>query len=273
MKLTRYAVRDRQAWAVDGQRFGGENSLVELLAMPLAEMMVRIRETSGDVEGTLLAPCEAWQEVWAAGGTYLRSRQEREAESSVADVYARVYDAARPEIFFKASGWRVVGDGEAVRIRRDSDWNVPEPELVLVINKFGEIVGYTAGNDMSSRSIEGENPLYLPQAKTYDGACALGPAIVVAGAEDLTALPIRLRIEREGVSIFEGETSTAMMRRSFSDLVEHLFRETSFPHGVFLMTGTGIVPAYPFTLQPGDRVHITVGEIALSNTVARDSIE
>ncbi|RYY09404.1 MAG: fumarylacetoacetate hydrolase, partial [Alphaproteobacteria bacterium] len=162
-------------------------------------------------EGTLLPPIEASGEVWASGVTYLRSRVEREAESSVADVYATVYEAARPEIFFKALGHRVVAHGEGIRVRGDSDWNVPEPELTLVANRFGEIVGYTAGNDVSSRSIEGENTLYLPQAKCYDGSCALGPGIVLAS--DPGDVRIGLSIIREGVEVFSGEARTSQMKR------------------------------------------------------------
>lgn len=215
-----------------------------------------------------MPPCDPAHEIWACGVTYLRSRQEREAESTVADVYARVYEADRPEIFFKASGWRAVGNGQPVRIRRDSDWNVPEPELVLVVNRYGQIVGYTAGNDMSSRAIEGENPLYLPQAKTYDGSCALGPGIVLTDPGQMRNLLIRLKIDRGGSEVYQSETTTAAMRRSFEDLVAYLFRETSFPHGVLVMTGTGIVPPHPFTLVIGDRIEITVGELTLVNEVA-----
>jgi len=213
------------------------------------------------------SPVEADQEVWAAGVTYLRSRVEREAESTVADVYAKVYNAPRPEIFFKSVGWRTVGSGAKIRIRRDSSWNVPEPELTLVINRYLEIVGYTVGNDVSSRSIEGENPLYLPQAKTYDGACAIGPGIVLATEADLTDLGIEISILRSGDEVFDGTASTSQMKRTPDELVKYLGSETSFPRGAFLMTGTGIVPTQEFTLQPNDEVVIRIGELTLTNTV------
>ncbi len=226
--------------------------------------LLSLRE--GGVDGAILPPLEPTQEVWASGVTYLRSRVEREAESTVADVYAKVYEAERPEIFFKALGWRVAGHGEKIRIRKDSDWNVPEPELTLVINKFGEIVGYTAGNDVSSRSIEGENPLYLPQAKCYDGSCALGPGIVLVDEPGETG--IHLSIERDGGEVFSGDAHTAQMKRRFTELAEYLTKEMTFPDGVFLMTGTGIVPGDGFTLLAGDVVRITVGELTLENEVA-----
>jgi len=220
------------------------------------------------IEGTLLAPVEANQEVWGSGVTYLRSRDARKAESTTADVYQKVYDAERPEIFFKQIGWRTVGSGQQVRIRKDSQWNVPEPELTLVINAHREIVGYTVGNDMSSRDIEGENPLYLPQAKTYTGSAAVGPAIELAEASALTDLTVKLEILRKGEHAFEGETATSNMKRTFPDLASYLCREIEFPHGVFLMTGTGTVPGDEFTLQTDDVVRITIGELTLENTVA-----
>ena len=266
MLLTRH---DGGYWAVDGKALPPGVSLATLLTVPRDAMHAEL--IGGDpIASPPTAPCEPGQEVWASGVTYLRSRQEREAESTVADVYAKVYDADRPELFFKAAGWRVVGPESPIRIRRDSDWNVPEPEMTLVINRFGEIVGYTAGNDVSSRSIEGENPLYLPQAKSYDGSCALGPAIHLVDSDVLRSLEIRLDILRDGERIFFGETSTAMMRRTPEELVGYLFRETSFPNGVFLMTGTGIVPAHPFSLQSGDTVKIDVGELTLVNQVHPD---
>jgi 2-dehydro-3-deoxy-D-arabinonate dehydratase len=216
----------------------------------------------------ILVPIEASQEVWGSGVTYLRSRDARKAESTVADVYQKVYDADRPEIFFKQLGWRTVGSGEAVRIRADSTWNVPEPEVTLAINAHGEIVGYTVGNDMSSRDIEGANPLYLPQAKTYNGSCAIGPAIHLATADELTNLTIKLQIERNGDLVFEGETATSKMKRNFPELAAYLCRERSFPHGVFLMTGTGIVPGDSFTLQSRDLIRITIEGLVLDNRVA-----
>jgi 2-dehydro-3-deoxy-D-arabinonate dehydratase len=205
--------------------------------------------------------------VWASGVTYLRSRDARKAESQVADVYERVYTAERPELFFKSAGWRVQGSGQPIRVRADSGWNVPEPELTLLINAHGEIVGYTAGNDMSSRDIEGANPLYLPQAKVYRGACALGPRLVLAPAAELTDLPITLAVRRGDAEIFSGSTRTAQIRRGLDELAGYLTRELDFPHGVFLMTGTGIVPPDNVSLQAGDHVTVTVGAVRLENAV------
>ena len=223
-------------------------------------------------EATLLAPVDE-SEVWASGVTYERSRTARREESQDAgggDFYDRVYDADRPELFFKSAGWRVVAPGGVVRIRRDSSWNVPEPEMVLVVSAGGAIVGVTAGNDMSSRSIEGENPLYLPQAKTYDGACALGAVIQIApDAASLRHRMITLQINRVGESAFFGETNTASMKRTPEELVGYLLRETAFPRGAFLFTGTGIVPPDDFTLASGDQIVIIVeGVPLLANTVA-----
>ncbi len=210
----------------------------------------------------LLAPLDN-QEVWAAGVTYKRSREARERESAgAARFYDLVYNADRPELFFKAPARRVVGPGGAVRIRRDSRWSVPEPEVALVVSPALKIVGYTIGNDMSSRDIEGENPLYLPQAKIYDGACALGPAVTLAA--DLPPperVVIRLTITRGGAAVFDGSTTLAAMHRSFADLVSWLGRETSFPDGVILLTGTGVVPPDDFTLTAGDEVAIEVAGI------------
>ncbi len=222
-------------------------------------------ETAAD--GELLAPIDDGQEVWAAGVTYLRSREARVEESQIKILYQKVYEAERVEIFFKANGWRVMGHGQAVRIRRDSQWNVPEPELTLVINRDGEIVGYTAGNDMSSRDIEGQNPLYLPQAKIYDGSCALGPGILLSDPESLENLPIYMSIWRDGAAAFQGETSSAQLKRSLDEIAGWLTRELTIPHGALLMTGTGIVPADDFTLAVGDTVRIEVGDLALENIV------
>jgi 2-dehydro-3-deoxy-D-arabinonate dehydratase len=219
---------------------------------------------------TLLAPIDE-QEVWAAGVTYERSKVARMEESEDGgDFYDKVYGAARPELFFKALPRRVVGPDQPIRIRRDSTWNVPEPEMTLVVSSAGQFVGVTVGNDVSSRSIEGENPLYLPQAKCYDGACALGPAIrIVDGAFDLRDLAIRLEITRGGATVFADETTTARMKRTPEELVEYLYRENSFPDGAFLMTGTGLVPPDTFTLQSGDAVSITIeGVGTLTNPVA-----
>lgn len=222
---------------------------------------------AGDVE--LLAPVDT-QEVWASGVTYERSKVARMEESEGGgDFYDKVYVADRPELFFKSAAWRVVPPGGKVRIRKDSTWDVPEPELTLVLSSSGELVGVTAGNDMSSRSIEGENPLYLPQAKTYDGSCALSPMIRLIDENlDLAALTITLTIRRGGAVGFTAETSTAKMRRTATELAEFLFRETSFPDGALLMTGTGIVPPDSFTLQSSDEVTIEISGVAtLTNIV------
>lgn len=210
----------------------------------------------------ILAPIGS-QEVWAAGVTYLRSkvaRMEESAESGGATFYDKVYDAERPELFFKSTARRVVGTNDNVRIRKDSTWDVPEPELTLVITSSGKIVGYTIGNDMSSRSIEGENPLYLPQAKTYDRSAGLGPCIYVAE----TILPsstIRMIIERDHKIVFEGSTTIDQMKRSHKELAGFLFRELTFPHGCYLMTGTCVVPGNEFTLQSKDVITITIEHI------------
>jgi 2-dehydro-3-deoxy-D-arabinonate dehydratase len=213
------------------------------------------------------------QEIWAAGVTYLRSREARMEEAKDAgagDFYARVYEADRPELFFKSTASRVVGHGDKVRIRRDSKWNVPEPELTLFISSEGTIEGYTIGNDMSSRDIEGENPLYLPQAKSYDASAAIGPCIYVPSKPIEPGTMIQLNILRESQSVFTGRISINRMKRMHTELVEYLFRETSFPFGVFLMTGTGIVPPDDFTLQPRDEIQITIDGIGtLINTVSQ----
>ena len=270
MYLTHHRTTGGPRWALDGRYLPADFSLGRLLAGSAAEIRASVggAETGGAAEDPLLPPVEPYQEVWASGVTYERSREAREHESEDADAYARVYEAERPELFFKAHGWRVVGPGDAVRVRRDSRWNVPEPELVLVVNSYMEVVGYTAGNDVSSRDIEGENPLYLPQAKVYDGACALGPGIVLAGPEEIGDLSIGLRILRGGSLAFEGEISTSKMKRSFEDLAAYLGRELSLPSGAFLMTGTGVVPGEEFTLTPGDGVQVQVGELVLQNEVA-----
>jgi len=269
MLLTRHATADGPRWALDGCFLPAAFSLHLLLALPRSVMPAALQSlaTTEPASGQRLAPLEADHEIWASGVTYLRSREARQAESVVGDVYARVYNAERPELFFKALGWRVAGEGAGIRVRADSTWNVPEPELVLVINRLGEIVGYCAGNDVSSRSIEGENPLYLPQAKVYTGACSLGPGLALIESANPGNLPIGLEIGRNGENIFRAQTQTSQMKRHFEELVIYLCRELDFPHGVFLMTGTGIVPGDGFTLQPGDRVSITVGELLLQNDV------
>jgi 2-dehydro-3-deoxy-D-arabinonate dehydratase len=219
----------------------------------------------------VLPPVEK-QEVWAVGVTYLRSKTARMEESDFsATAYDRVYDAPRPELFFKAMPEKVVGFGDTVGIRRDAKWNVPEPELALVLNSRGEVVGYTIGNDMSSRDIEGENLLYLPQAKIYDRSCALGPFINIgANEKEVRSWKIEIQISRgEGKVVFRGETSIDRIKRTFGELAEYLFRSQTFPHGAVLLTGTGVVPGDDFTLQAGDVIRIDVNGIgSLENTVA-----
>lgn len=211
------------------------------------------------------------QEVWAAGVTYLRSRDARmeESKDSGGDFfYRKVYDADRPELFFKALAHRVVGPGQNVRIRKDSKWDVPEPELTLFINSEGSIQGYTAGNDMSSRSIEGENPLYLPQAKMYEGSCALGPCLFVPAQPISAETNIRITIKRSSKNVFDGTIQLNRMKRQLPELASWLFREMTFSSGCYLMTGTGLVPGNDFTLQSGDEVSITIDGIGtLTNTV------
>lgn len=218
-----------------------------------------------------LAPIVS-QEVWAAGVTYYRSRDARMRESKDAgggDFYARVYDAPRPELFFKATGRRVVGPGAPVRIRSDAHWSVAEPELTLLADPAGRIVGYTIGNDMSSRDIEGENPLYLPQAKVYDGSCALGPCILLAPEPLPKSTAIAIEIRRRGAVAFSGGTTLNELKRDPRELVEFLLRDNSFPDGAFLMTGTGIVPGDEFTLEHGDEIAISIDAIGtLRNPVA-----
>ena len=219
---------------------------------------------------TILAPAVN-QEVWAAGVTYYRSRNARMEESKEAgggNFYDRVYAAERPELFFKATGSRVAGPNDAVRIRSDARWSVPEPELTLLINPAGKIVGCTIGNDMSARDIEGENPLYLPQAKIYDGSCALGPCILLSSEPLAKSIAIRMEIMREGKIAYAGDTTLAELKRDPKQLVEYLFHSNNFPDGVFLMTGTGIVPGDAFTLSRGDVIRISIDQIgSLENYV------
>lgn len=270
MLLTRHATASGPRWALDGRFLVPGARLDNILEAPAGSIraLVEALATPEAASGDLLAPIEQGQEVWASGVTFMRSREARMHESDVQDVYEKVYDADRVELFLKAVGWRVVGPGQPVRVRKDSAWNVPEPELTLVLNRAGEIVGYCAGNDVSSRDIEGENPLYLPQAKVYDGSCALGPGIVLAGADAMTDLPIVLTIARDGQNVFEGETSSAQLKRSLGEIAGWLFKELTFPHGAFVMTGTGIVPPDEFTLTPGDAVRVSVGGNLLENPVA-----
>jgi 2-dehydro-3-deoxy-D-arabinonate dehydratase len=223
--------------------------------------------TKGIADDSLLPPLEPLHEVWACGVTYVRSREARELESETKDVYEKVYEAKRPELFLKAIGWRVTGHNMTVRIRQDSRWNVPEPELTLVINSHREIVGFCVGDDVSSRDIEGANPLYLPQAKMYNGSCAIGPGIEIADADELRDLHIQIDVLREEKVIYHGETRSSQMKRSLEELVEFLTREMDFPYGVFLMTGTGIVPDDEFSLQVGDLVRIRIGSLTMENMV------
>ncbi len=226
---------------------------------------------ANDSPVNILAPIDGETEVWAAGVTYKRSEEARMEESGTPDIYAKVYTAKRPELFFKATPRRVAGPDTPIVVRADSTWDVPEPELVLVINAHAEIVGYTIGNDVSSRSIEGENPLYLPQAKVYAGCCALGPGITPAWeVADPYNLAIHLSIKRKGQVYWKGETSTKELKRRFDELVSYLFLENDFPDGVFLCTGTALVPEGQFTLEPGDIAEISIDQLGvLRNPVVR----
>jgi 2-dehydro-3-deoxy-D-arabinonate dehydratase len=236
-----------------------ESQSAELTALPVMDQLPEI-----------LAPIGT-QELWASGVTYFRSREARMEESEKAgggSFYDRVYSAERPELFFKSNAWRVVGDHGTVRIRRDSGWDVPEPELTLFATSSGKIVGYTIGNDMSSRSIEGENPLYLPQAKSYEGSAALGPCLYVPAMPLDSETVISIAILRDGVEVFDGVVTLAQMKRKPDELIGFLFRELSFPTGAYLMTGTGIIPPTEFTLKSGDKIHITIEPIGtLTNIV------
>ena len=259
-----------KAWDRGNEPLTSRNDLPEYL-----EARVRDLPTGAPPSDDDLWPPIENQEVWAAGVTYFRSRTARMEESKVATgghFYDLVYTAERPELFFKAAAWRVVGPGRPVRIREDARWNVPEPELALLISPGGRIIGYTAGNDMSSRDIEGENPLYLPQAKVYDGACALGPALLVQAAPPDRSTVVRLEIRRDGQTAFSGTTTLSEIKRELTSLVEFLYRETSFPDGCILLTGTGVVPPDDFTLRRGDDVHITIDGIGtLRNPVEQRS--
>lgn len=229
------------------------------------------RKVPGMNGNEILPPMKS-QELWASGVTYYRSkigRQEEAKDSGGADFYARVYEAERPELFFKGTLARVVGHGAPVRIRKDSTWNVPEPELTLVLTSSGRIVGYTIGNDMSSRSIEGENPLYLPQAKTWDGSAALGPCVLVTDDPFPRDAVIRMAVLRGGGPVFSGDIAVGQIRRSFDELISFLYRECTFPRGCLLLTGTGIIPPADFSLQQHDEIRITIEPIGtLINTVA-----
>jgi len=247
--------------------------LADLLALPLAAIRSLLEGAAAPVGRPLrtLPPVDGDTEVWAAGVTYRRSREARVEESRDGDVYTRVYSAERPELFFKSVAWRVVGDGEPVGVRADSESNTPEPELALVVNAAAEIVGLTICDDVSSRSIEGANPLYLPQAKVYTASCALGPAIrPIWEIRDPLDLAIAGTITRAGSVVWSAATSSAQLHRTFDDLVGHLFRAMEFPYGVILSTGTGIVPELDLTLSDGDVVRIEIEDVGvLTNPVIR----
>ena len=256
--------------------FAAAPALADLLALPLSDIREICERPGGDAvqpeEIEPLAPVDGRTEVWAAGVTYERSRAARVLESEdSADVYYRVYAAERPELFFKSAAWRVRGPGSAVSVRADSGVDVPEPELAAVLNYAGEVIGYTICNDMSSRSIEGQNPLYLPQAKIYLGGCALGPWIRPAWeVPDPYSLAMEMAITRDGAVTWEGQSSTSGLRRRIAELAEYLFREEEFPAGAVLSTGTSLVPDLPFTLQPGDEIRIHISQIGeLINPVVR----
>jgi len=255
----------------DWDRFVNRKNLFEKIDSEMQNLEAD-KDLADLVKSDLRAPIGN-QEIWAAGVTYLRSREARMEEAKDAgggDFYARVYDADRPELFFKATAYRTVGSGEHVRIRRDSKWNVPEPELTLFICSEGTIEGYTIGNDMSSRDIEGENPLYLPQAKSYDGSAAIGPCLYVPDTPIDPGSMIRIEIVRKKEKVFSGDISINRMKRKHTELAEYLFREASFPNGVYLMTGTGIVPPDNFTLSVGDEIKISIDGIGtLTNTVSK----
>ncbi len=246
-------------------------SIDALLAQGPSALLDAVRggASAGSAKGAqVLAPVES-QEVWAAGVTYERSRDARMEESAEPSVYDHVYDAVRPELFFKAPGWRVRGPGESIGVRADSTWDVPEPELALVFTTGLDLAGYVIGNDMSSRSIEGENPLYLPQAKVYDGSCALGPCIVPAGEVE-PPFEIHLRVIRAGATVVDDRTSSGRLRRSFADLADHLGSALTFPVGAILLTGTGVVPDEHFTLRDGDEVRVEIEGLGeLVNPVVR----
>ena len=268
MKL--YRVKEGIIIETGPQAYSFETDWDELINRPDLHHYLRNLLESNDLPSAdrdfheqILPPIVS-QEVWAAGVTYYRSRTARIEESHDAgggDFYDRVYRAERPELFFKATPHRVAGRGDKVRVRRDSQWNVPEPELALVVTRDAKIVGYTIGNDMSSRDIEGTNPLYLPQAKVYDKSCALGPCVYVSPTMLPDTTEIKMRITRDGKTVFEGETVLAQLKRTPESLVEFLYRDNSFPFGCVLLTGTGIVPPDDFTLQHRDEIEIKIEPI------------
>lgn len=258
---------------MEGGQFRTLSDLLEASDVPgTVQFMINRDAREISIKAVSLLPPVDRQEVWAAGVTYRRSQKARMDESeSAASFYDKVYTAARPELFFKALAHRVVGPEQNVRVRHDSDWSVPEPELALVLNSSGELVGFTIGNDMSARDIEGENPLYLPQAKVYDQSCALGPCItLVDSMPPLEETEIRMVIRRGGETAFEGQTDLTQLARKYSDLTGYLQRDNSFPDGVVLLTGTGIVPPDEFTLEAGDEVEISIDGIGtLVNPVVK----
>ena len=281
MQLVKYQVADTVAVGIQEQDqivpldlTGDVASLQDILESENPAATAESLRTDGSIAAdavTLLAPIDQ-QEVWAAGVTYKRSQTARMEESETsASCYDRVYESPRPELFLKATPHRVSGPGQPLRIRQDATWNVPEPEITCVVNSRLELVGFTVGNDMSSRDIEGENPLYLPQAKVYRQCAGLGPCVTLAA--DMPAreeTTIRLEIQRAGESVFQGETNVDQMARTFEGLIEYLGRDQEFPHGVFLMTGTGVVPDSDFTLKPDDVVHITIDGIGtLTNPIVQ----
>ena len=264
--------RDRELWDLHPL------SLDDLLRMPLAEIRKTLDSASAtrrraDPNVELVAPAQS-QEVWAAGVTYLRSREARLEETSQKNIYEHVYESDRPELFFKAAGWRVVPHGGEVGVRADSTWDVPEPELAVLSNSRAEVVAYACGNDMSSRSIEGENPLFLPQAKIYDRSCAIGPAAVLAWAVDVARAVIRMTIERDGTTVFAGTSTVADMTRDPAKLVGVLYSSYTLPAGAWLLTGTSLVPPQPYTATAGDVVRISIdglGELANRVSAVRHS--
>jgi 2-dehydro-3-deoxy-D-arabinonate dehydratase len=281
MKLCRFFHQERTRVGVIGERgmildltAAGVTEITPLLEHDDLAIRLRTLATPGlpqlhvaDVK--LLPPVER-QEIWAVGVTYLRSKKARMEESDFsATAYDKVYDAPRPELFFKSMPEKVVGFGDKVGIRRDAKWNVPEPELALVLNSQGKLVGYTIGNDMSSRDIEGENLLYLPQAKIYDRSCAIGPFLEIgATEEEARGWTIEIQISRQDQTVFRGDTSVSRIKRTFGELAEYLFRSQTFPNGAILLTGTGVVPSDDFTLQAGDVIRIDVSGIgSLENSV------
>jgi len=264
--------RERELWDLHPL------SLDDLLRMPLAEIREMLdsaiaKRQRADPNVELVAPAQS-QEVWAAGVTYLRSREARLEETSQKDIYEHVYESDRPELFFKAAGWRVVPHGGEIGVRADSTWDVPEPELAVLSNSRAEIVAYACGNDMSSRSIEGENPLFLPQAKIYDRSCAIGPAAVLVWAVDVARAVVRMTIERDGKAVFAGTSTVADMTRAPARLVGVLHSSYTLPLGAWLLTGTSLVPPQPYTATAGDVVRIAIdglGELSNRVTAVRHS--